>query len=110
MEALSPKQKEIRQLQHDLLQTLFAQSPRQCPVAGLPPQQQWLSTRQLANAVNVGVYRARRLLLDLVARQEVIVTDGSINNSLRWYPTALLDGGDNNGIPNKDASHSPLTE
>jgi hypothetical protein len=48
--------------------------------------------------------------LDLVARQEVIVTDGSINNSLRWYPTALLDGGDNNGIPNKDASHSPLTE
>ncbi|MEW7001577.1 hypothetical protein M5585_21795 [Serratia ureilytica] len=70
MEALSPKQKEIRQLQHDLLQTLFAQSPRKCPIGGLPPQQQWLSTRQLANAVNVGVYRARRLLLDLVSRKK----------------------------------------
>ncbi|MEX0633028.1 hypothetical protein M8494_17040 [Serratia ureilytica] len=43
-------------MQHDLLQTLFAQSPRKCPIGGLPPQQQWLSTRQLANAVNVGVY------------------------------------------------------
>ncbi|MCZ5067654.1 hypothetical protein O5824_27410, partial [Escherichia coli] len=70
MEALSPKQKEIRQLQHDLLQTLFAQSPRQCPDTGLPPQHLWLSTRQLANAVNVGVYRARILLLELVAKQE----------------------------------------
>lgn len=109
MEALSPKQKEIRQLQHDLLQTLFAQSPRKCPVAGLPPQQQWLSTRQLANAINVGVYRARRLLLDLVARQKVIVTDGSINNSLRWYPTALLSG-DNDDRSNRDTSHSSLTE
>ncbi|MEG7436082.1 hypothetical protein V6E04_18645, partial [Serratia marcescens] len=68
-----------------------------------------LSTRQLANAVNVGVYRARRLLLDLVSRKKVIVTDGSINNSLRWYPTALLNG-DNDGISNSDAPHSPLTE
>lgn len=109
MEALSPKQKEIRQLQHDLLQTLFAQSPRKCPIGGLPPQQQWLSTRQLANAVNVGVYRARRLLLDLVSRKKVIVTDGSINNSLRWYPTALLNG-DNDGISNSDAPPPPLTE
>ncbi|MBH3136624.1 hypothetical protein I5M99_07265 [Serratia marcescens] len=109
MEALSPKQKEIRQLQHDLLQTLFAQSPRQCPDTGLPPQHLWLSTRQLANAVNVGVYRARLLLLELVAKQKVLVTDGSINNSLRWYPTALLPAG-NKEIPGIDAPYSRLTE
>ncbi|MEX5715317.1 hypothetical protein IC615_13525 [Serratia ureilytica] len=65
MEALSPKQKGNTAIAARSAANIIRAIARQCPVAGPPPQQQWLSTRQLANAVNVGVYRARRLLLIL---------------------------------------------
>ncbi|MEB7512840.1 hypothetical protein NGC47_20910 [Serratia marcescens] len=90
MEDLSSKQKETRKLQQALLAALLDMSPQHYQATELPPQHNWMSTRQLANAVNVGVYRARHLLLNMLDRKEVIVTDGPIGKSLRWYPTALL--------------------
>ncbi|HEJ9095986.1 hypothetical protein [Serratia odorifera] len=86
MEALSPKKQEIQQLQRALRQALLTLSPP--PECGKPPsnQHEWLSTRQLAEYIDVGVYRARNLLLDMVEKGEVIVTCGSVKNSLRWYP------------------------
>ncbi|CAI1005689.1 Uncharacterised protein [Serratia quinivorans] len=90
MEALSPKQKEVRQLQQALLQALLTQSPQPSPFTGVPPQHEWLSTRQLADSIDVGVYRARNLLLEMVAKGEVVVSSGSIKNSLRWYPAAIF--------------------
>ncbi|MFI8416094.1 hypothetical protein ACQKDS_06465 [Serratia sp. NPDC078593] len=89
MEMLSPKRQETRQLQHALRQALLTHSPRSTDGKTPPDQHEWLSTRQLAEYINVGVYRARNLLLELVAQGDVIVTSGSVKNSLRWYPTAL---------------------
>lgn len=57
----------------------------------LPPQETWPSTRQLAKAVNIGIYRTRYLLLDLVKRKQILVTDRAINSSLRWFPTEKTD-------------------
>lgn len=51
-----------------------------------PPENTWAATRQISNAHNVSIYKARLLLLELVNQGLVIVTDGPVNNSLRWYP------------------------
>lgn len=77
--------RESRRLQHALLIALQQSAP---PVTSnrLPPQASWPSTRQLAMAVGIGIYRARYLLLNMVRKNHVIVSDGSINNSLRWFP------------------------
>ncbi|HEI8868130.1 TPA: hypothetical protein SLG40_003685 [Serratia odorifera] len=98
MEALSPKKQEIQQLQRDLRQALLTLSPpSEC---GKPPlnQQKWLSTRQLAEYIDVGVYRARNLLLDMVEKGEVIVSAGSVKNSLRWYPVLPTTATDHTNI------------
>lgn len=91
MELMTLKQKETLQLQQNLLITLLTQSPQPSVTRELPPHHLWMSTRQLANAVDIDVYRARRLLLDMVTHQKVLVTDRAIKNSLRWYPSALLN-------------------
>ncbi|QHA87181.1 hypothetical protein [Serratia rhizosphaerae] len=88
MEVLSPKKKEIRQLKQRLLYALLTLSPPLTQENELPPQHEWLSTRQLAEYINEGVYRARNLLLEMVANGDAIVSHGSVKNSLRWYPAA----------------------
>jgi len=89
MKSLSPKKEEILQLKINILMALLTQSPRPYHITDLPPQHLWLTTRELANAIDVDIYQARRLLTSLVDDGKLLVTDGVINNSLRWYPIAL---------------------
>lgn len=58
------------------------------PVDGgtLPPQREWPSTRQVADAQGISIYKARSILLDLVYAQRVAVSDRSQGKTLRWYP------------------------
>jgi len=89
MKSLSPKKEEISQLKRNILMALVTQSPRPYHITDLPPQHLWLTTRELADAIDVDIYQARRLLISLVDDGKLLVTDGVINNSLRWYPIAL---------------------
>ncbi|WP_346825467.1 hypothetical protein [Serratia inhibens] len=80
------KQQELQTLQQHLLQTLDMLSP---PIRGaqLPPPAEWPSTRQLAEPNDINIYKARVLLLNLVDSGKILVTKGTINKSLRWYPS-----------------------
>ncbi|MBJ2078376.1 FaeA/PapI family transcriptional regulator [Serratia ureilytica] len=51
-----------------------------------PPENTWAATRQIADAHDISIYKARLLLLELTHQGLVVVTDGPVNNSLRWYP------------------------
>jgi hypothetical protein len=51
-----------------------------------PSPDTWPTTRQISDAHNISIYKARLLLLDLTKQGLVLVSDRSINNSLRWYP------------------------
>lgn len=57
----------------------------------LPPQETWTSTRQLAEASNIGIYRTRYLLLGMVKKKKILVTERAVNHSLRWFPTKFPD-------------------
>lgn len=37
-------------------------------------------------ALDVGIYRARYLLLNMVRQNHVVVGNSAVNNSLRWFP------------------------
>lgn len=58
----------------------------------VPPPLSWPSTRQIAEAHNMSIYKARLLLLDMVDKGLVTVSDRVISNSLRWFPR--IEGGD----------------
>lgn len=51
-----------------------------------PPQSEWPSTRQIADTNDLSIYKARLLLLELVRKNQVMVSDQSVKHSLRWYP------------------------
>nr|ALG88718.1 Hypothetical protein [Pectobacterium carotovorum] len=70
----------------DILITLRTLIPRQSKGQIIPPQDVWVTTRQISDAHDISIYKARLLLLDLVKLGLVIVSDGPVNNSLRWYP------------------------
>lgn len=72
-------------LYQDVLQTL----KRLAPLTNnniTPNPDTWPTTRQIANAHDISIYKARLILLELVRQGHVLVSDGAINNSLRWYP------------------------
>jgi hypothetical protein len=80
------KQQELQHLQHNLLKTLH----RLCPSTNAtqpPPPVEWPTTRQLAESNDITIYQARNLLLNLAGKGKILVTQGPINNSLRWYPS-----------------------
>lgn len=52
----------------------------------VPMPSSWPSTRQIAEAHNMSIYKARVLLLDMVDKGLVTVSDRAISNSLRWFP------------------------
>ncbi|CAI0993536.1 TPA: FaeA/PapI family transcriptional regulator [Serratia fonticola] len=54
----------------------------------VPPQDTWATTRQISDALDISIYQARLILLDLVKYDLVLVSDGRLNKSLRWYPLA----------------------
>jgi len=85
MAELKVTRRESLRLQHALLIALQQLAP---PVTNnrLPPQTSWPSTRQLAMALDIGIYRARYLLLDMVRKNHVVVSNSAVNNSLRWFP------------------------
>lgn len=73
-------------LYRDVLMTLRTLTPRPAPGQIIPPPDVWVTTRQISNAHDISIYKARLLLLELVKLGLVIVSDGPVNNSLRWYP------------------------
>jgi ribosomal protein S25 len=59
------------------------------------PPEKWLSTREVADQCQLGIYQARYFLLQLAEENLVVTTSGSVNNALRWritdhscYPTS----------------------
>lgn len=82
----SRKQQERQRLQDQLLFTLLRLS---LPTASNapPPETDWCTTRQLADAHNISIYKARIILLDMAKNGEVMVTPQRVNNTLRWYPS-----------------------
>lgn len=80
------KQREQQRLQHQLLSTLLRLSPPAIS-STYPPETEWCSTRQLADAHNISIYKARILLLGMVKNGEVVVAPQRVNNTLRWYPS-----------------------
>lgn len=110
MDDLSPKKKEIQQLCQTLHQALLLLSPRPHPNGAMPSQEQWLTTRRLAEVINEGVYRTRTLLLKMVESGEVLVSPGPVKNSLRWYPTALASNNNDKtcGIAQRTSSISRI--
>lgn len=52
-----------------------------------PAPVEWPTTRQLAESNDITIYQARNLLLNLAGKGKILVTQGPLNNSLRWYPS-----------------------
>ncbi|MBC3252361.1 hypothetical protein H8I91_19015 [Serratia fonticola] len=69
-------------LYRNVLKTLRNLTPRQSEDQVI----MWATTRQIADANNISIYKARQLLLGLVKLGLVIVSDAPGKNSLRWYP------------------------
>ncbi|MDW5512091.1 hypothetical protein [Serratia proteamaculans] len=85
MAELKVTRRESLRLQHALLIVLQQLAP---PLTNnrLPPQTSWPSTRQLAMALDIGIYRARYLLLDMARKNHVVVSNSAVNKTLRWFP------------------------
>ncbi|HFX6839204.1 TPA: hypothetical protein ACIFNH_001616 [Serratia marcescens] len=80
------KQQELQNLQQHLLTTLHNLCPSAMETPP-PPPGEWPTTRQLAESNDLTIYQARNLLLSLTGKGKVLVTQGPVNNSLRWYPS-----------------------
>ncbi|NLU17055.1 MAG: hypothetical protein GXW94_15035 [Serratia liquefaciens] len=48
------------------------------------PPEQWISTREIADQCQLGIYQARYFLIILEGNNLVVSTSKSIKNSLRW--------------------------
>jgi hypothetical protein len=83
--ATTPKRQAQQHLQKALLKTLHEMSPKMIGDT-LPPRQEWPSTRQLADAHDISIYKARLLLLDMVKNDQATVCSPKVNSTLRWYP------------------------
>ncbi|MGL1813978.1 UNVERIFIED_CONTAM: hypothetical protein GPA08_22550 [Serratia marcescens] len=83
--ATTPKRQAQQHLLKTLLNTLHEIAPKKIGDT-LPPCQEWPSTRQLADAHDISIYKARLLLLDLVKNGLVTVCIPKANSTLRWYP------------------------
>lgn len=83
---ISAGQAKKIELQQAILITLKNCAPPnntlECP---LPPPSTWPSTRYIADAHDISVYKARLILLDMVEKGLIIVSERAINNSLRWF-------------------------
>lgn len=68
-----------------VLVALQVLSNKGCANALLPPQDEWPTTRQIANYCNINIYDSRRYLMKLVKDKKAQVSSKSINNSLHWF-------------------------
>lgn len=80
-------------LYRDVLMTLRTLTSLQAKGEIIPPADVWVTTRQISDVHDISIYKARLLLLDLVKLGLVIVSDGPVNNSLRWYPKDYPNSG-----------------
>lgn len=87
MNTLTAKRRETLLQQEALLALLHKISPTSTENT-LPPQETWPSTRQLAKALDLGIYQTRYLLLNMVKKNQVLVSEPSVRHSLRWFPTS----------------------
>ncbi|MBH3000357.1 hypothetical protein I5M74_22555 [Serratia marcescens] len=81
----TPKRQAQQHLQKALLNTLHEMAPQKIGDT-LPPCQEWPSTRQLADANDISIYKARLLLLEMVKNDLATVCTPKANSTLRWYP------------------------
>lgn len=81
-----PNRAARKELQQNLLITLYRLCHRSHSNIVPQPYDDWPSTRQLAESCGVSIYQARNLLLELVKQGDILVTPLLINKSLRWYP------------------------
>lgn len=56
-----------------------------CLPVTLPPQSLWPKTRHIADFCDMDIYTSRRYLMKLVKNNKAHMSEGSVNNSLRWY-------------------------
>ncbi|WP_176504354.1 hypothetical protein [Enterobacter sp. CC120223-11] len=81
--------------------------PISAPGQTTPLPSTWPSTRQISEAHDISIYKARTELLSMVENGLVIVSPCAINNSLRWLPRmgveVGMEGGDNSGKSKSDA-------
>jgi hypothetical protein len=80
------KHLEQRRLQQQLLHTL-----RQCSSPASTPLStytDWPSTRQLADALGISIYKTRHLLLDMASQNLVMVTRRGGHQILHWHPVS----------------------
>ncbi|TXE66632.1 hypothetical protein [Serratia nematodiphila] len=86
-------------LYRDVLLTLRTLTPRPSRGQIIPSPDVWATTRQISDAHDISIYKARLLLLDLVKLGLVIVSDGPVNNSLRWFPQDYPNSGTQTATP-----------
>ncbi|WP_411749734.1 FaeA/PapI family transcriptional regulator [Serratia marcescens] len=71
---------------HAVLMTLLRLAPKSQHSQNTSTPNEWMTTRDIANIHNISIYKARQVLMTLAHHGLVAVSDGRINNSLRWYP------------------------
>ncbi|MBH1930451.1 FaeA/PapI family transcriptional regulator [Serratia rubidaea] len=84
------KKLEQRRLQQKLLHVL-----RQCSLhssAQSPEHADWPSTRQLADALGISIYKARHMLLEMANHNLVLVARQGKHHALHWYPVTPNPG------------------
>lgn len=86
---ITQKERQVTQV-YAALSTLCA---ARAPDGGIPPQDRWPKTRDIADLCDISIYISRNVLLALVACGRVQVTPHSINNSLRWFIMKNKDAG-----------------
>ncbi len=83
------KKKKTESLHYEktfsLQSRVLAKLQSRCAESTLNNVEQWVSTREVAEASEMGIYQARRLLLKLVKAGIVIVTPTPVKNTLRWH-------------------------
>ncbi|MBB1580664.1 FaeA/PapI family transcriptional regulator [Serratia sp. OS31] len=84
MEVSETKKKKI--IKKRLISSLSELCAVRCILPETPPEK-WLSTREIADQCQLGIYQARYFLLQLAEEQLVVTTSGSVNNALRWRIT-----------------------
>lgn len=81
----SSKYEPQNPLHKKIIQSLYRMAPPSDD-GNFPPQSEWPSTRQIADTNDLSIYKSRLLLLELVKKRQVMVSDHSIKHTLRWYP------------------------
>lgn len=81
----SIKQLEQHHLKKKALMILCRLAPFQDNIDVLPSHDQWPTTRQLADELDISIYKMRHLLLEMSALG-LVIGRKSNNKTLHWFP------------------------